>query len=100
MLGTLWRELHRLDETIEKEKPGTDEYDRLLKEIKEITIIENSILERAEFKDWNVSRLDKFLKNAPLVGAVGTFGVAFLTLNYERLEVVTSRAFGFVKPRL
>lgn len=100
MLTTLWRELHRLDETIEKEKPGTDEYERLLHEIKEITMIENSILERPEFKDWNVSRLDKFLRNSPLLGAVATVGITVLTLHYERLDVITSRAFGFIRPKL
>ena len=100
MLITLWRELQRLDKAIEKETPGTDEYERLLKEFKEITQIENSILQRPEFADWNVSRLDKFLNNAPLLGAIATAGVTVLTLHYERLEIITSRAFGFIRPKL
>lgn len=100
MLTTVWRELHRLDEMIEKQKPGTDEYDRLVKEINQLTHIENTILERAEFENWKVSRLDKLLKNAPLIGAVSTGVVAVLTLNYERLDVVTSRAYGLIRSKL
>ncbi len=100
MLHTLWRELARLDEMIEKEKPGTDEYDRLVKEINQLTHIENVILERPEFKDWNVSKLDKLLNNAPLIGAIGTGVVAVLTLNYERLDIVTSRAYGLIRSKL
>ncbi len=100
MLHTLWRELARLDSEIEKAKPGTDEYDRLVQEINQLTHIENVILERPEFKDWNVSRLDKFLNNAPLIGAIGTGVVAVLTLNYERLDIVTSRAYGLIRSKL
>ena len=93
VLIDVWREAERLSSHIETVEPGTDEYDNVLRQIENLVRIENQILERSEFD----SKLDKFLKNQALVGGVFSLIATLAILNYERLDIVTSRAFGWIR---
>jgi hypothetical protein len=95
MMNTTWKELNRLAAHIATVEPGTDEYDRVLKNYNDIIHIQNSILGRKEFD----SRMDVLLKNPALLGVIGNLAIAVLVLNFERLGIITSRAFNFIRPK-
>ncbi len=95
MLNDIWRETERLMEHIETVEPGTDEYDKVLGEIRDFIHLQNTVLDRQEFESWT----DKLLKNSAFVGGVFTLGATALVLYFERLDIITSRAFGWMKFR-
>lgn len=92
MYNEIRRELSRLTEHIARVRPGTDDYDSVLKEINDLVHIENTLLGRAP-----ESRLDTILKNPAFVGGVFSLIATAGVLYHERLEIVTSRAFGWIR---
>jgi hypothetical protein len=91
-MGTSWKEYKRLKDHLESLDPGTDEFDRTLDQLNKLVHIMMQVQRQpAE------SKLDKFLSNPALINGVFSLGIALLVLNYERLEIITSRAFNFVK---
>ena len=94
MMLDLWNEFDRQIKHIKNVEPGSPEYDKSLSQIGEIVHIQNKILEREEF----VSKMEKLLRNPALVGAVAQLGMTLLVINHERLNVITSRAFGWIRP--
>ncbi len=95
MLNDVWRESGRLMKHIETVKPGTDEYDKVLREIMDLIHIQDTVMKRPEWE----SRISKFVNNQALVGGVFTIGTTLLVLHYERLEIITSRAFSWIRPK-
>lgn len=74
---------------------GTDEYDKVLEELKKFGEIEMQIKAlRPE------SRLDKILNNAPLVGSAATIFISVLMLNFEKTDVITSSVGRLVRSRI
>jgi len=73
-------------------KPGTDEYDKSLNQLNSfVHLMKQLPLYPAE------SMLDKILGNSALLNVGGMLLVAGATLWHERLGIITSRAFGFVR---
>lgn len=68
---------------------GTEEYTKTLEELNVLVHISNS----------TESKWDKILKNPALIGTIGNLVLALLILNYERLDIITSRAFSFIRPK-
>lgn len=92
--AVLFDEAVRLINVMKKLEPGTDEYNKVLTELQEVVHMER------QYKEKSVeSKMDKFLNNPALVGLVSTWGATLLVLNYERLEIITSRAFSWIRPK-
>lgn len=92
-MNDIWRESSRLMEHIEKLEPGTDEYDKVLGEIRDLIHIQDTVTKRHE--SW----MERFLNNTALVNGVFTLGTTLLVLHYERVGIVTSRAFSWIRPK-
>ncbi len=95
MLIVIDRELTRLEEHIKTVEPGSDEYDRTLRQIQDFLHLQNQLLQSYERVDE--SRLDKILKNPAFVGGVFSLLATGWVLHHERLDVITSRAFGWIR---
>ena len=92
MLEDQVKELARLEEHLKTLKPGSDEYDKTLDQITRFVHV------MKQFPLWPVeSKLSRFFNNPALINATAMTVVAFVTLYHERLEIVTSRAFGFIR---
>jgi hypothetical protein len=78
MLQDTWRQFDRVAKHIETLEPGTDEYDRALKELREIVDLQERIYLRPDFK----SRFDWFLNNSALIGAAASLLTTVLMLRY------------------
>jgi hypothetical protein len=87
-----WNEYERLLEHLKTLEPGSDEFDKTLDQINKIIHVMKQFPLRPA-KSW----LEKFIDNPALVNATAMVLVAFVTLYHERLEIVTSRVFGFVR---
>ncbi len=82
-------EFDRLSLHLSRSEPGTDDYAKaleLLKKFGEITVKKNR-------------KIDNFLSNPALIGVIGNLMGIFLILNYERAEIITSRAINFIRPK-
>lgn len=95
MMNDIWRESSRLIEHIGTLEPGTKEYDQVQAEIREFIHIENMVMQRPEWISWK----DKLLNNQALVGGIFTLIATGSVLYFERLEIITSRAFGWIRPK-
>ena len=77
--------------------PKTDEYAQVLRRF------ETFVRLRLDLAVNNLkpkpSALERVLTNSALVGVLGNLMITLLILNYERAEIVTSRAFNFVRPK-
>ena len=93
MLLQTWREFDRLVDHIETVLPGTDEYDKVLRQMNQIIHMQEQIYKRPDMQ----SRWDWFFKNQALVGGVFTLIGTGAVLYHERLDVITSRAFGWLR---
>jgi len=92
MLNDRLEEYWRLEEHLKTLQPGTDEYDKTLAQMSSYVHL------MKQFPLWPVkSWWQKFAENQALVNATAMGVVAFATLYHERLEIVTSRVFGFVR---
>ena len=85
----VYHEINRLAAMLEYLDPGP-EYDEMVRRIK-------SLLELETHSNKNVSVMEKILNNGPLLNLIGGLAGTLLILNYERLGIVTSRAFSFIK---
>lgn len=94
-MNDIWRESSRLIEHIGTLEPGTKEYDQVQAEIREFIHIENMVMQRPEWISWK----DKLLNNQALVGGIFTLIATGSVLYFERLEIITSRAFGWIRPK-
>lgn len=76
-----------------KQKPGTNEYDKALEQLKNLTHIQK------EMKELNPSKLGQFFSNPALVGIVGNFAIALLMLNYEKTDIITSSVRSMIRSK-
>jgi len=78
-------EIERLLKAIEKEKPGTDEYNALIKELQSLV----SIQTRKESK-WNPMIV------VAAIGVVGALAQILLILNFEKTDILTTKSINFI----
>ena len=97
MLESTWKELTRLSEFITTVPPGTEDYDRVLREIRDLLLIQNLV--SPDYRGTHESKIEKVLNNPAIIGVLGNLAVAVLILNYEKVGIVTSRAFAFIRPK-
>lgn len=86
-------EFDRLLTKLHSLEPGSKEYQSILEQLNTLVRIDSYIYKEEE------SKASKLLSNPALVGVLGNLAMTLLVLNYERLGVVTSRAFSFIRPR-
>ena len=97
MIESTWNELTRLEEHIKSVAPGTDEYSKVLRQIQHLIQIQDLVA--PEYRGATESGMDKVLNNPAVVGVIGNIVVALMILNYERMGIITSRAFSFIRPK-
>ena len=95
MLNDIWTESGRLMEHIKTVEPGTEEYDAVLSEIIDLIQLQDTVTKRPEWSSW----MSKFVNNPMLVSGVFTLGTTLIVLYFERAEIITSRAFGWIRPK-
>lgn len=88
-------ELERLLVELRSAKAGTDEYKEVLEQINSLVHIDDKLHEKEVIE----SRLDKVLSNPALLGLIGNLSLALLILNFERANIVTTRALSFIRPK-
>ncbi len=93
MQNPMQHEFSRLLKSLSELEPETDEYAKMLEKFQKFADVA-----KPYFKE-DKSRFDRFLDNPALVGVVGNLLGMFLVLNYERAEIITSRAFGWIRPK-
>ena len=92
MLENLVEEYMRLEEHLKTLKPGSDEYDKTLAQMNTYVHL------MKQFPLWPAkSWWQRFIENPALVNATAMTLVALATLYHERMEIVTSRVFGWVR---
>lgn len=87
-------EMSRVLVKLDSVEPGTPEYKTTLEELSQIANI--YMMTREDFVE---SRIDRLLKNPAFLGMVGNLVLAGMILYHERAEIITSRAFGLVRPK-
>ena len=83
----------RLLLTLNTLEPGSDEYQKVLDQINTFVHIDERL------HPQEPSRLDKILANPALLGLFGNLTLGVLILNYEKLDIITSRAFNLIRPK-
>ena len=83
-------EVNRLEVYLSELNPGTGEYDKALEELNTLVHIQAT---GPEHLPW----YEKLLKNSALVtGVIGLVGMGMM-LNFERAEIITSKAFNHIR---
>ena len=81
-------ELQKLLKKLNETEPGTEAYETVLSEI-------------TALKNQNKSIKDYSGIIAAIIGAIATLAEIGLVMNHERLNVITTKAFGFIhKPKI
>lgn len=93
MEKSMRHEFNRLLVRLLELEPGTEEYAAALEQLRRFSDITKVSLK------GNEGKVDKFLSNPALIGVVGNLMGIFLILNYERAEIITSRAINFIRPK-
>ncbi len=88
-------EIERLLVELKSAKPGNDEYKEILEQVNNLIHIDDKLHE----KEVKESRLDKVLANPALLGLIGNLSLALLILNFERANIVTTRALSLIRPK-
>ena len=91
-MNNLWDEHGRLIDELGKLDPTSDEYRKVAQNLKTL----DALLPRIEEKDAWYWRL---LNNQPLVGGTLTLVGTGWVIWHEKAEVITSRAFGWLRFR-
>lgn len=79
-------ERERVLAALKEEVPGSDEYSTLLRNLENL----NELMKPA----WK-----KVFLNQGTLGELSRLGLILLVLNYEKADVITSRAFNFIRPK-
>jgi hypothetical protein len=86
-----------LSEQLNSLEPSSKEYEQVLGRL------ETFVRLRLDLVVNNLkptpSVVERILANPALVGVLGNLALTLLILNYERTEVITSRAFSFIRPK-
>ena len=85
-------EVRRLLVHLDEQKPGTDEYDKALDQL-------NKIIHMMVLIPKDQSWYDKVFNNPALIGVIGNGLLMFMMLNYERAEIITTRALNYIRPK-
>lgn len=90
---TLQNEVDRLIEELAQLKPGTDEHNLVLGQLQKMITMTYALkeLEKEE------TLLDRLLKSPGVISGLFTLGATAMVLYHERAEVITSRAFGWIR---
>ena len=97
MKSKVTNEIVRLAEMLEYLDPGV-EYDETVGRIRsllELEVLENKVNDIALSE--STSKLEKILNNAPLLNLIGSLVGIVLVINHERINIITSRAFSFIR---
>lgn len=86
-------ELDRAFKKLQTLQPDTKEYQLCVDNIDRL----GGSLEFFEKEDR--SNLSKLVHNPALIGVLGNFAVAIAAIYHERIGIITSRAFGLVRPK-
>lgn len=93
MTSPMQREFSRLLAALSELDPETDEYTKMLEKFQGFADVAKPYFKADE------SFFERFLNNPALVGVVGNLLGMFMVLNYERAEIITSRAINFIRPK-
>lgn len=85
----------RVMEALAGESPGTSKYDQLLREANELLHIRKSYVEA--YPPPPPTGLKALLQNSALVGFGRDVVITAAVLQHERVNVISSRVFSFVK---
>jgi len=88
-------EYHRVLATLADTEPGSKEYDQLLREATELLHIRKTYVEA--YPPPGATGLKALLENSAVVGFCRDVVITSLVLKHERIHVITSRVFSFVK---
>ena len=96
-MENVYKEINRLVEMLKDLPPGP-EYDDTVRRIQNLLgleVLANKVNETAlpEKTSW----LEKILNNGPLLNLIGGVAGTLLVINHERINVLTTRAFGFIR---
>lgn len=72
-------------------EPGSEEYQKILENVNTLAHIDKVL------HPHEPSIMEKILANAPLVGGIFSLAATGMVLYHERLDVITSRAFGWIR---
>lgn len=86
-----------LSEHLDTLDPKTDEYAKVLGRLETFVRLRLDIA--VDNLKPRPSVVEKILSNPALIGVLGNLAITLLILNYERADIVTSRAFNFVRPK-
>ena len=90
-------EVNRLASMLEHLEPGP-EYDETVTRIKNLLELEFQAKKVNELILPNeISILEKILNNGPLLNLIGGVAGTLLVINHERLNILTTRAFSFIR---
>ena len=85
----------RIIEHMKTVKPGSEEHQTCVAELETIARIQNEVYHRLDKESWT----GRILGNAPLVTGIFGFVTTVVVLQHERLEIITSRAFNWIRFR-
>lgn len=94
MMKETWDEVDVLWRKLQETDPGTEEHSRVLDDIGKIVGIQDKLYARIE-----PSLVQQILVSPAFIGGVIQFGALLVLLNFEKLDTVTSRAFGWIRFR-
>lgn len=87
-------DIYPLVKKLSEAKPGTDEYDKLLKQLNQLVYI------RKELRNLEKpSRVKELLNNSALIGVAGNLLVALLMLNFEKADIITSSVRSLIRSK-
>ena len=86
-------QIRRLTQCLDDLPLGTEEYDKALEEINTLVHIQKELEER------DPTVVERFISNPALVGATTTVIATVMVLIFERSDSITSRTFGWLRPR-
>lgn len=72
-------------------EPASEEYQKILENVNILVHIDKAV------HPHKPSTMEKILANAPLIGGFFSLAATGMVLYHERLDVITSRAFGWIR---
>jgi hypothetical protein len=92
MLNSTWKQAERLWKKLETVPPGTKEYTEILDELMTIISIQETLYDRVKPR-W----YEEVLKSPAFIGGFFQIGATILVINHERIGIITSRAFNWIR---
>lgn len=88
------RQTNRLLKELEEATPGTEKFTRITKDLSELISIETRLLER---NSMNQPWYKQLVSSPAFVGGLFQIGATLLVLNNEKVNVITSKAFSWIR---